>query len=173
MILKGFKENSIKKYLNKLLANREVTVSNSQVISLGVIVNIDEFDDFEVFRELADYIKIRPNRMKVIAFSSSKKESLLSWDQCYNPRDFGWKGAIKNTELQTFLNKEFDVLISYYEKEILELKLITAESKAKFKIGILQTDERLNDLIVKTNLKQFDLFREEVFKYLTILKKIK
>uniref|UniRef100_UPI00398B7722 DUF6913 domain-containing protein n=1 Tax=Algibacter sp. AS12 TaxID=3135773 RepID=UPI00398B7722 len=173
MILKGFKENSIKKYLNKLLANREVIVNNSEVVSLGIIINVDEFDDFEVFRELADYIKIRPNRMKVIAFSSGKKESLLSWDDCYNPKDFGWKGTIKNAELQTFLNKEFDVLISYYEKEILELKLITAESKAKFKIGILQTDERLNDLIIKTNLKQFDLFKEEVFKYLTILKKIK
>ncbi|MBB5268851.1 hypothetical protein HNQ90_002429 [Algibacter amylolyticus] len=159
--------------MNKLLANREVIVNNSEVVSLGVIINVDEFDDFEVFRELADYIKIRPNRMKVIAFSSVKKQSLLSWDDCYNPKDFGWKGAIKNTELQTFLNKEFDVLISYYEKEILELKLITAESKAKFKIGILQTDERLNDLIIKTNLKQFDLFKEEVFKYLTILKKIK
>ncbi|XMO86683.1 hypothetical protein AAFN75_18000 [Algibacter sp. AS12] len=159
--------------MNKLLANREVIVNNSEVVSLGIIINVDEFDDFEVFRELADYIKIRPNRMKVIAFSSGKKESLLSWDDCYNPKDFGWKGTIKNAELQTFLNKEFDVLISYYEKEILELKLITAESKAKFKIGILQTDERLNDLIIKTNLKQFDLFKEEVFKYLTILKKIK
>nr|WP_245750644.1 hypothetical protein [Algibacter pectinivorans] len=159
--------------MNKLLTNREVSVNNSEVVSLGVIINVDEFDDFEVFDKLADYIKIRPNRMKIIAFSSGKKESLLSWDDCYNPKDFGWKGAIKNAELQTFLNKEFDVLISYYEKEILELKLITAESKAKFKIGILQTDERLNDLIIKTNLKQFDLFKEEVFKYLTILKKIK
>ena len=33
---------------------------------------------------------------------------------------------------------------------------MTAKSKAKFKIGILQTDERLNDLIIKTSLKQLE-----------------
>ncbi len=173
MILKGFKEKSNKKYLNKLLANRQVNVNSDQVISLGVILNIDEINDFEAFRELADYIKVRPNKLKIIAFSSSKKDDLLTWDECYNPKDFGWKGTIKNIELKSFLDTKFDVLISYYEKEILELKLITAQSNAKFKIGILQSDERLNDLIIKTSLKQFSLFKEEVFKYLTIFKKIK
>lgn len=173
MILKGFKEKSNKKYLNKLLTNRFVDVNDNQVVSLGVVLNIDEFDNFDVFNKLAEYIKIRPNRLKVIAYSSNKKEGMHSWDECYNPKDFGWKGVIKNTELKSFLNTEFDILVSYYEKEVLELKLITAESKAKFKIGILQSDERLNDLIIKTNLKQFDLFKDEVFKYLTILNKIK
>lgn len=172
MILKGFKEKSNKKYLNKLLTERKVNVNADKVISLGIILNIDEINDFESLRELADHIKVRPNKLKIIAFSSSKKDGIHSWDECYNPKDFGWNGAIKNMELKAFLETEFDVLISYYQKEILELKLITAESKAKFKIGILQSDERLNDLIIKTNLKQFSLFKEEVFKYLTILKKL-
>lgn len=173
MILKGFREKSNKKYLNKLLVDRVVHANNNQVVSLGVILNIDETDDFEAFRALADHIKVRSNKLKIIAYSSNKKEDLLSWDECYNPKDFGWKGAIKNAELQSFLDTEFDVLISYYEEEILELKLITAKSKSKFKIGILQSDERLNDLIIKITLKQFSLFKDEVFKYLTILKKIK
>ncbi|MGB5418521.1 DUF6913 domain-containing protein [Algibacter sp.] len=172
MILKGFKEKSNKKYLNKLLSERNINVNADKVISLGVILNIDEFDDFEKFRGLADYINIRPNKLKIIAYSSNKKEGLHSWDECFNPKDFGWKGVVKNTELQTFLDSEFDVLISYYDNELLELKLITAKSKAKFKIGILQSDERLNDLIIKTHLKQFELFKEEVFKYLTIFKKL-
>ncbi|MDG1729079.1 MAG: hypothetical protein P8K68_12855 [Algibacter sp.] len=173
MILQGLREKSNKKYLNKLLAERTVNVNNNRVISLGVILNIDEIDDFEAFRKLAEYIKVRPNKLKIIAYSPSKKNDLNSWDECYNPKDFGWKGIIKNIELQSFIDTEFDVLISYYEKEILELKLITAQSKSKFKIGILQSDERLNDLIIKTNLKQFNLFKEEVFKYLNIFKKIK
>jgi len=97
---------------------------------------------------------------------------MLTWDACYDPKDFGWNGAVKNVELNAFLDTKFDVLISYYEKEITELKLITAKSKAKFKIGVLQADERLNDLIIKTDLDEFGLFKEEVFKYLNILKKI-
>lgn len=173
MILKGFKEKSIKKYLNKLLSERQVDVTDSKIERLGVILNIDEVDDFERFRLLSDSIKVRPNKLKIIAFSENKKDDLNAWDDCYYPKDFGWKGAIKNVELQSFLDTKFDVLISYYEKEILELKLITALSKAEFKTGILETDERLNDLIIKTNLKEFNVFKKELFKYLTILNKIK
>ncbi|MBP0905178.1 DUF6913 domain-containing protein [Mariniflexile gromovii] len=173
MILKGFKEKSIKKHINKLLSERYVNVSGKQVESLGIIFNLDELDNFEQFNTLASCLKVKPNKLKVIAFSSNKKETLKSWDVCFNPDDFGWKGAIKNSELQTFLDTKFDVLISYYEADITELKLLTAKSKAEFKVGLLQTDERINDLIVKTNLKEFNVFKDEVFKYLTILKKIK
>lgn len=172
MILKGFREKSIKKYLNKLLQERQVTITDSKVTSLGVIFNIDEFNDFEFFRILADYINIRSDKLKIIAFSESKKDDLNSWDLCFNPKDFGWNGIIKNQEMQAFLDTKFDALISYYEKDVLEIKLMTAFSKAKFKIGVLQTDERLNDLILKTNIKQHEVFKEEVLKYLTILNKI-
>lgn len=173
MFLKGFKEKSIKKHLNKLLSERHVNVNDSKIESLGVILNIDEVYDFELFRKLAEYIKVHPNKLQIVAFSENKKDNLNSWDLCFTSNDFGWNGCIKNKELQTFLDTKFDALISYYEKEVMEIKLMTAFSKAKFKIGILQTDERLNDLILKTNIKQFDLFKKELFKYLTIFNKIK
>ncbi|APY09734.1 hypothetical protein BWZ22_00060 [Seonamhaeicola sp. S2-3] len=172
MILKGFKEKSNKKYLNKLLTEREVNTTKSEVQSLGIILNIDEFDDLESFRKLADLIKVRTNKLKIVAFSETNKENLNSWDDCFTPKDFGWKGVVKNVELQSFLNKDFDVLISYYLHDNIELKLMTAASKAKFKVGILVSDERLNDLIIKTDIKEFDVFKNEIFKYLTILNKI-
>lgn len=173
MILKGFKEKSNKKYINKLLSKRCVNVLDNKIESLGVILNIDEVEDFEPFRAMADYINVRPNRLKIIAFSANKKDNLSIWDECYNPKDFGWNGTIKNIELQSFLDTKFDALISYYTKNELELKLLTAASKSQFKIGISQADTRLNDLIIKTSIKEFNVFKEELFKYLTILDKIK
>ena len=107
-------------------------------------------------------------------FSKNKKERInnSSWDSCFSPKDIGWNGNIKNTELKIFLNQDFDALISYYADDKLELRMLTALSKAKFKIGVLQTDSRLNDLIIKTDMSEFDVFKNEVFKYLTILNKI-
>lgn len=172
MILKGFKEKSNKKYLNKLLSKRNVNVNDSKVKNLGIILNIDEVEDFELFRDLASAIKVHPNNLKIIAYSGNKKEKENSWDLCFYPDDFGWKGKIKNVELQTFLEKRFDVLISYYSYEDIELKLLTALSNAEFKVGTLQTDERLNDLIIQTKLKDFNVFKNELLKYLTILNKI-
>lgn len=173
MILKGFKEKSIKKYMNKLLSKTSEKVTDNKIDSLAIIFNLDEIDDFEWFNELSTQLKIHPNKLKVIAFSSKKEEVLKSWDVCYNPKDFGWNGTIHNSELKAFLDTKFDALISYYETDIVEIKLLTALSKAKFKVGILQTDERLNDLIIKTTIKDFNVFKTEIFKYLTILNKIK
>ncbi|MDO5981190.1 DUF6913 domain-containing protein [Flavivirga spongiicola] len=172
MILKGFKEKSNKKHLNKLLSEREVNITDKKIESLGVILNIDEIDDFKLFRVFADFLKIRDNKLKIIAFSENDKDTLTTWDVCFNPKDFGWKGIIKNVELQTFLDTKYDALVSYYTKDVLELKMMTAKSKAQFKIGIVQSDERLNDLIIKTKMKEFDVFKEETIKYLTILNKI-
>lgn len=172
MILKGFKEKSNKKHLNKLLSERQVKVTDKKIESLGVILNIDEIDDFKLFTVFSDFLKIRDNKLKIIAFSENDKDTLTTWDVCFNPKDFGWKGVIKNIELQTFLDTKYDALVSYYTKDVLELKMMTARSKAQFKIGITQSDERLNDLIIKTGLKEFDVFKEETIKYLTILNKI-
>nr|WP_240491770.1 hypothetical protein [Flavivirga aquatica] len=159
--------------MNKLLSKRQLNVNENKVESIGVILNIEEFNDYESFRILAEDLQIHSNKLKVIAFSENLNQATSIWNDCFNVKDFGWNGIVKNPDLQLFLDTEFDVLINYYEKEILELKLITALSKAKFKIGILQTDERLNDLIVKIPLKEFNIFKSEMFKYLTILNKIK
>ena len=171
-ILKDFKQKSNKKYLNRVLSSREIHVNDKKIKSLGVIFCLDDTEDFEIFRRLAETINVRPNRLKIIAYTESVKDAPNFWDTYYHSEDFGWRGKIKNVELQTFLDTKFDALISYYEKDVLELKLLTAISKAEFKIGILQTDERLNDFIIKTKLKQFNIFKKELIKYLNILKKI-
>jgi hypothetical protein len=173
MILKAFKEKSNRKYLNKMLSNRKIYIDDSKLESLGVILNVDELADFELFRTLAMDLNVHPNKLKVIAYSANKKDEFNSWDLCFNPDDFGWNGTIKNVELEAFLNTNFDALVSYYANEDLELKLLTVASKAKFKIGIMQTDTRLNDLIIKTEVKEFEVFSGELLKYLMILNKIK
>ena len=171
-ILKGFKEKSNIKYLNNILDSRNINVNDKKIKTLGIIFCIDEMEDFDIFRNLATSMNVRPNQLKFIAYTISIKDAPNFWDTYYHSDDFGWKGRIKNVELQSFLDTKFDALISYYKKDVLELKLLTATSKAEFKIGIQQTDERLNDFILKTKLKDFYLFKRELVRYLNILKKI-
>ncbi len=172
MILKAFKANSNQKYINKLLNARQVAVSNVKMNSVGVILNINEFSDFDAFRNYFKALGISPAKTKIIAFIEDAKDANPLWDTYFNPKDFGWKGKIKNVDLQTFIDTEFDVLISYYTKESLELKLITAASKANFKVGLIQDDKRMFDLMIDVKTKNFQLFKNELKKYLTVLNKI-
>ncbi|OIQ16340.1 hypothetical protein [Lacinutrix sp. MedPE-SW] len=172
MILKGFKEKSNQNYINKTLNNRVVLATNSKIKSIGVIINADETVDYKKISSLLKTLNVNPNNFQIIAFTIEKTFEENSNFQCFNKKSIGWKGSIKNETLKHFLNREFDILISYYVEAPMYLKLLTAVSKARFKVGILQEDERLNDLIIKTDIENYKMFEIELLKYLSILNKI-
>lgn len=172
MILKVFKEKSNQKYINKLLNARQVAVNNNKMNTVGVVLSISEFSDFESFRLFFKSLGVQPAKTKIIAFVEDSKDSNELWDTYFNPKDFGWKGKINNIDLQTFVDTKFDVLISYYKENHLELNLITASSNANFKVGLTNHDERLYDLMIDVKPNEFSVFKDELTKYLTVLNKL-
>ncbi|MCB0446493.1 MAG: hypothetical protein KDD03_03105 [Gelidibacter sp.] len=172
MILKAFKEKSNQKYINSVLNSRQVAVTNKRIESVGVILSLKEFGDFDAFRNFLIDLHILSPKINIIAFVDDDKNIEKLWDTYFNPKDFGWNGAIKNIELQSFIDKNFDALICFYKQNTLELDLVTALSKANFKIGLSNKDHRLFDLILDIEPRQFELFKTELKKYLTVLNKI-
>ena len=90
----------------------------------------------------------------------------------FYPQNFGWKGKIEGLDLIDFINEPFDALISYYHGDELELNMATALSKANFKIGITNKDERLYDFIINIQPNQINVFKNELIKYLKVFNKI-
>lgn len=172
MILKGFKEKSNKKYINSELKKRVVSGFQGKIKQVGIIVNSQELIDVKWFDALATELDVKQEAVHIIVYNAELKEDEAVFIPTYTLKDFGWKGAIKDKDLKQFLNTEFDALISYYKEDITLLKLLTVSSKAKFKIGILESDERINDLIIKTKTKAFETFKKELVKYLNILNKL-
>ncbi len=173
MILKSLREKSNQKHINKLLNLRTSTVSNAKIDTIGVVLNIGEFNDFEALREFAKTLKVHPNKIKIIAFTEDEKEVEASRELLFSKKEIGWNAKIKSPELQDFLNKEFDALLGFYNEDNVELNLITALSKANFKIGISGHDERMFDFIIETQSNNFNVFKDEFIKYLNILNKLK
>jgi len=172
MILKGFKEKSKKNYINSQLKNRIIKEFNTKVASIGVVFNTDEINEIPDFNGLAQALGIEKEKVEVIAFKYRVEEKESLFNPTFSSKQIGWRGVIKDQTLQQFLNKEFDILISYYKKDVTALKLITVASKAKLKVGVLETDERINDIIIKTEINNFSTFTSEIKKYLNILNKI-
>lgn len=172
MILKAFKEKSIQKYVNKLLATQNAAVNNNKVKTVAVLLNANEFHEFEVFRVYFKELGLMSPKNNIIAFTVDDKLEHNKWNTHYSPKDFGWNGKIKNIELESFINEPYDLLICYYKKEVLQLDLIAAASKANLKVGISKNDERLYDLIIDVDLKDINIFKQELKKYLTILNKL-
>lgn len=172
MFLKRFKEKSNQKYINSILNSRSVNVDARRIESVGVILNYDEYNNYDEFRNIFKSFGVLENKVKFLTFITDEKLAPNSWDAYFNPKNFGWNGKINNVEVQEFVNTEFDALISFYKEDNLELNLVTTLSKANFKIGISNKDERLNDFIINIKPHQIDLFKHELIKYLKVLNKI-
>jgi hypothetical protein len=172
MILKAFKEKSNQKYVNRLLSNRKAAVNSNKVKTVAVLLNSSEFHEFEVFRVYFKELGLSSPKHKIVAFTLDHKLEHNKWNAHFSPKDFGWKGKIKNIDLQEFIDEPFDVLICYFKNEVLQLNQITAASKANLKVGISRNDERLYDLIIDVSLQQINTFKQELKKYLNILNKL-
>lgn len=172
MFLKRFKEKSNQKYINKILNERQLVFENKTITSVGVILNSTEFTDYNKLRQFMALIGVKEHQLKYVTFVEDVKAEVGGWESTFNPKDFGWNGQVNNSELETFLNTKFDLLMSYYNSEALELQLATAKSQAKFKIGITAIDERFFDLIIEVASENFGVFQTELKRYLKILNKI-
>ena len=172
MFFKLLKKKSNDKYLNNILNNRKFIVNKNKIKSVGIILNFEEFNDYDLLRKVFTQLGVNPNKIKFVAFVTDKDETLTSWDSYFTPLDFGWNGNISNFEINEFINTDFDALISYYNSDIYELNVITAKSKANFKIGISNNDIRLNDFIINIKTSYIDIFKTELEKYLKSLNKI-
>ncbi|MEM1137126.1 MAG: hypothetical protein AAGI07_14910 [Bacteroidota bacterium] len=172
MILKAFRDKSNKDYVNKILDKRTNTVNTNKVKTIAILLNKEEFDDAEAFTDYFKELELTSPKSTVIYFSELEKEADTQWQNFFTKKDFGWSGKIMNQTLMQFINEPFDVLVGYYNKNVLEMNQITAMSKANLKVGVHSHDERLFDIILNLSVIRFDVFKKEFKKYLNILNKL-
>ena len=173
-MLKGikdrFKVKSGLKFLKEELQNPPPAVSRKKGIrSIGVIVDMDTFDQSELFYDLTTDFKLRPNAVKIIGYKGYYDTNSPYAIPVFSDKDLGWNGDIENSYALEFLNREYDLLINYYTKENLMLQLMTIKTRARLKVGFSEVDSIFNDLIIQSPLLDFETFKTELQKYLSVM----
>ncbi len=173
MILKGLKRNAIKKSIETHLKKRNTSSTGiSSLKTLAVLVDASNSINIGAIVKLANELQVNPENLKVVGYKEDKDIEDDKDAAYYNDKSFAVNGSVKNRALQDFMNKEYDVLINFYEENKLELNYVAAVSKAKLKIGFAEVDNRINDLIIGSTTNDTNLFISELKKYLKILQVI-
>ena len=171
MFLNIIKKLILKNKVSKLLPN--LSVNQIDLIkSVGLIFDGNTTLDIEtIIAELLKY-GIQENQSNVLIFKDiiNKKENLKYDVFTYN--DINWSGEITNLKAELFLKTNFDLLINYHDFEKIPLVYASYLSKANFKVGFTSRDKLVNQFTINTSLNNYQLFIEELFRYLKILNKI-
>ena len=176
-MIKGIKDklkyNSGVKFLKQELAKVPPVVNRSQgITSVGCIVDLDQFEDANLFYDFVEDYKLRPNAVKIIGYKSFYDKNSPYSTPVFSDKDLGWNGNIENSYALEFLSREYDLLVNYYTEENLLIQLMSIKTRARFRVGFKDVDLVYNDLILDSPIKDFKTFKTELKKYLGVLNEI-
>lgn len=172
MFLSYIKDFSLK----RLLKNSYQTIKLNQVVnpikSVGLLIDESYFlKKEELINELVAS-GLKKENINVIVYREKVNANQVFLYPTFNIKHISWNGIFTENEILDFIQKKFDLLISYYDIEKPVLMLITNKSRADFKVGFSNIDKRCNNLMINTIAENHKVFVFELFKYLKILKKI-
>ncbi len=172
MFVKHWKNRSIKKQIDRLLARQAYPFRPGVIHTVGIIYDASVNSSPKQLIEKLGSLGMRPNQIKSIGLLPDDTPNPNSWDSFFTAKDFGWNGVHHNPALKAFSDDDFDLLISYFENDSWPLIMATALSKANFKLGFIPSQEKSFDLIIDVKISQTDLLVAEIKKYLTQLNKL-
>jgi hypothetical protein len=115
MFLNYIKEFSVK---NKI----KNSLQNVKAIPFGIIETVGLIIDQRYFLETKALIKefiahgILQENIEVIVYHTFRK-TINALQNTFSPKHLNWNAEINNTVVNYFIDKEFDLLISYYDIE--------------------------------------------------------
>ncbi len=171
-MLKRIQKIFLKKNIDNNLKSRDVSNINDQLKTIGFLVDEEVNIDFEKVYEISKELGLHEKDVNYFSFSEVKTKTPSLHQNKINNKHFNWRGEIHNKSANEFLETPFDVLVGYYLSENDYLDVMVSKSKAKFKVGFKEIDNRLFDLIIDVDPLNINAIKKELVKYFRILNKI-
>ena len=172
MFLNYLKNIFTKKRVKKALSNVDHAASDAKIRTVGIV--FDETYFYEKESLIAQLVEngINEDLIGILVYKNKIKKSEKFDYPVFTHRDLSWRATFEKSEVRDFIEKEFDLLINYYDTEKSALLIVSNLSSAHFKVGFASVDKKLNHFMINTNAENYKVFSDELFKYLKILNKI-
>jgi hypothetical protein len=156
---------------------RQKTVHNFESAnSIGLLFDGTNEEHFESVQEFYGKLIRYVKTVKVLGFSRANdlpNQYLFKKNfTFYQKKDLNWYHKPINPDVDTFINRKFDILIDLTMNRDFHYQYIVANNPSRFKVGRNGDDNKLYDLMI--NLKDndsIDYFIEQIYHYLNIINK--
>ncbi len=169
MIQKFWQKRVFEKEIFKKVSTKQLD-NEFKIKKIAVIIDPLLEVDADFFFSLSECFKILEPQIKILYLSDNPNLKEYS-HMIFNPKEVSYWGNFKGNLLE-FCEREYDLVINYFNTSELIHLLISLRTKGKFSVGFSGTDLRINDLVFDFNPKDKNTFKEELIKYMSILNKI-
>ena len=154
----------------RLLSSEGARDLNPLGKSLGVIIETEEEELKKAFLKLRENLEISEENFFFLLCPGKRSDNGIFETACFTAKDISWTGSIKNENLMEFLDKRFDVIVSFTASENKLAAFAVSVAGAGLKVGRENNSEIDFDLVISTKPEEPALFTAELEKYLKILK---
>jgi hypothetical protein len=172
MLLGKFKEQSLSKNFQKKLKAMPDgrTPTSKEIHSLAILTTDKISSELDLVNGFKNNIESIRN-VHIYSFKKFKKTDAVTYKH-FSEKDFDWSSTVKDPSFESFLENPFDLLIGYFNEKNLYLELSSFKSKATFKIGFANVNDKIFDLVVNDAPENLESFITLIKKYLALLHKI-
>lgn len=172
MFSRIIKDFFLKRKIKKRLEKYQLNYSSGVIKSVGILIDETYFNEADAIVNQLEQNGFDKDNIEILFYLDKKKKYLDSNKRYFFKNAISWNGSFKNEIVVDFIQKPFDLLISYYDIEKPVLLKVSKLSKANFKVGFHTIDKRINHFMVNLPAENYNAFISELIKYLKILKKI-
>ena len=146
------------------------------VKSIGIVWNALNSEEFQTLAKFHLQMQERNINVQIIGYYDKKtlpdKYTAIRYLTCIRKHEVNMCYIPKSNETQTFINKDFDVLIDVNFDKLFTLRYITVLSKALFKVGLSEQGNNSAPFDLMMEIKKpvsVDDYLKQVVQYLEMM----
>ena len=169
MFKKFWHNRAYRKDLKKSL-EAKVLDQAFKIKSVNVLLDALQPINAAFFDALAKSLNVSKKEVHFLVFNADE-QLRQDYSHHFDLQEVSFFGSF-NENLQSYCSKKVDLQINYFDTEDLYMNWVACKTSHKLSIGFAVVDQRINDIIFDFPAKNTELFKNELIKYLKILKKI-
>ncbi len=171
MIFKSLHNKLLSKKIEKSLTelSKDNRIKPNPIKTLACIVDPSFPISIDNFIDLSNSLGLKEKDFKIITFQRNRNIFNVFSSLNMTPECVSFYGNLNGKDSLEFISFEYDLLINFFKSNRF-LALLSSKTNAKFRVGFESADSRLNDLIFSQKIKKYNVFKNEIIKYLKMIK---
>jgi len=134
---------------------------------IGILFDASELEEKLAVLRFSKLLRSDGKSVKLLAFVDRSLKGENQPFPTFSKKDLDWALLPKSNIVFEFMEKPFDLLLNFSQKEILPLEYIAATSNARFRVGMASQKTYCYDLMIDTSKERgVQAFIDQVVFYL-------
>lgn len=127
---------------------------------IGILFNDDISDKYQLQKLIEKNFEVKPSEIIFLGFSRHRYDKVERPDFVFIQKDFSLFGQPKSEVITEFTSHKYKLLLNFFGKDELCLELVAQLTQANLKVGLQESSEKINDLILAVDHKNLNFFKE-------------